>query len=227
MWHSYFYQIQLKYSMRVSLKNPLVIRLDGKNATKGRRNDFINNHPGTFLYALEESAKYFSKKYNCISIFGSDEISFIFPNPSLLINDLDKEHFNHTNEIIALFSQYFFDYFSSLYTQEKIFWHGKCFSIDKSKVCSYLRFRSNIISNVMSTFYLIKHNDYHGHGRLKSRIKQCQSHSDFNTLSNTLYGILYSNGNRISLEDYYNGDEKVISEQVLVEEPVIDLLDFD
>ena len=34
MWNSYFFQIQSKYSMRVSFKNPLVIRLDGKMLQK-------------------------------------------------------------------------------------------------------------------------------------------------------------------------------------------------
>lgn len=36
MWNSYFFQIQSKYSMRVSFKNPLVIRLDGKDVTKNK-----------------------------------------------------------------------------------------------------------------------------------------------------------------------------------------------
>mgnify|MGYP001146026664 CR=1 FL=1 len=35
MWNSYFFQIQSKYSMRVSFKNPLVIRLDGKGYIEG------------------------------------------------------------------------------------------------------------------------------------------------------------------------------------------------
>lgn len=49
MWHSYFYQIQSKYNMRVSIKNPLVIRLDGKNVTKNRNYDLLNNYEGSFL----------------------------------------------------------------------------------------------------------------------------------------------------------------------------------
>ena len=34
MWINYFFNIQRKYSMRVSKKLPLVIRLDGKDVTK-------------------------------------------------------------------------------------------------------------------------------------------------------------------------------------------------
>ena len=43
MWNSYFFQIQSKYSMRVSFKNPLVIRLDGKDVTKNKKYDLLNN----------------------------------------------------------------------------------------------------------------------------------------------------------------------------------------
>ena len=44
MWNSYFFQIQSKYSMRVSFKNPLVIRLDGKDVTKNKKYDLLNNY---------------------------------------------------------------------------------------------------------------------------------------------------------------------------------------
>ena len=46
MWNSYFFQIQSKYSMRVSFKNPLVIRLDGKDVTKNKKYDLLNNYEG-------------------------------------------------------------------------------------------------------------------------------------------------------------------------------------
>jgi tRNA(His) 5'-end guanylyltransferase len=52
--------------MRVSEKNPLVIRLDGKNVTKNKKNDLLNNYNGTFINSLEKTAKYFSRK---ISLF--------------------------------------------------------------------------------------------------------------------------------------------------------------
>lgn len=61
MWHSYFYQIQSKYNMRVSIKNPLVIRLDGKNVTKNRNYDLLNNYEGSFLNLLEKTVKYFTR----------------------------------------------------------------------------------------------------------------------------------------------------------------------
>ena len=66
MWQSYFFQIQRKYSMRVSTKNPLVIRLDGKNVTKDKRFDLLNNYGGSFLNLLEKAVEHFTRE---ISLF--------------------------------------------------------------------------------------------------------------------------------------------------------------
>ena len=108
MWNNYFYQIQKKYSMRLSQKEPLVIRLDGKDVTKSKELNLLYKFKGSFFYAFEQSAKYFSKKYNCYALFGTDEISFIIENPIKLFEDLDSDKNNHSNEVISLFSQYFF-----------------------------------------------------------------------------------------------------------------------
>lgn len=227
MWHSYFYQIQKKYSMRVSKKEPLVIRLDGKNATKTRNNDFINNYPGSFINTLEKCAEYFTRKYKCYAIFGSDEISFIFPNPSKVINDLDKEHDDHSNEISTLFAQYFFDYFNGIYKVEKIFWHTKCLSIPGGKLSSYLKFRSSVISNVLTTYFLIKNNMYRGgNDNVKKRLAKCKKSPNFVSLENIVYGILYFNGNRIDLNAFYKGKTKILDTMNYEETPTIDLLDF-
>ncbi|MBQ3408432.1 MAG: hypothetical protein IJH12_04415 [Clostridia bacterium] len=227
MWHSYFYQIQKKYSMRVSKKDSLIIRLDGKNATKTRKNDFLNNYPGSFINSMEACAKYFTKKYNCYAMLGSDEISFIFPKPSNVINDLDKEHDDHSNEISALFSQYYFDYFNNIYKLEKIFWHAKCFSIDKNKIVSYLKFRSNVIANVLTTYFLIKNNSYRGgNDSLEQRIEKCKKSQNYFVLKDIQNGVLYYNGLKIDLNEFYNGNIKELDIPQIEEIPTIDLLDF-
>lgn len=61
MWQSYFFQIQNKYNMRVSIKNPLVIRLDGKNVTKNKSLNLLNNYEGSFINLLEKTVKYFTR----------------------------------------------------------------------------------------------------------------------------------------------------------------------
>lgn len=203
MWHNYFYQIQQKYSMRVSLNKPLVIRLDGKNATKSRTNDFIFNYSGSFINALEETAKYFTKKYKCYSLFGSDEISFILPEPEKLLKDLDKDCDTHSNEVISLFSQYFYDYFNNNYKKEKIFWHAKCFSIPENKDISYLKYRSRTIENVLTTYFLIINDKFRsGKYNLEQKLNKCKKCIDYPSLKNIKNGILYYDGKRISLNAY-------------------------
>lgn len=66
MWQSYFFQIQSKYNMRVSIKNPLVIRLDGKNVTKNKNFDLLNNYEGSFINLLENTVKHFTRKISLL-----------------------------------------------------------------------------------------------------------------------------------------------------------------
>lgn len=61
MWQSYFYQIQKKYNMRLSYKNPLVIRLDGKSVTKNKNYDLLNNYDNSFRNILEKTVQYFTR----------------------------------------------------------------------------------------------------------------------------------------------------------------------
>lgn len=227
MWQSYFFQIQNKYNMRLSIKNPLVIRFDGKDVTKNKDLDLLNNIEGTFINQLEKTVKYFTEKYHCYSIFGSDEVSFIFNNPMALIEDLDKEKCNRSNEVIALFSQLFFDYFNNLNRNLKVFWHGKCFSIKNEKINSYLKFRSKIIKNVMTTYFLKRKNIHMGNNKMEEREIECKRHSDYENLKEIQDGILYFDGNKISLEEFYKGNIKILKEEKINNEMFVDLFDFE
>ena len=199
MWNSYFFQIQSKYSMRVSFKNPLVIRLDGKDVTKNKKYDLLNNYEGNFRNTLEKTAEFFTKKYKCLAILGSDEISFIFTDPLVVISDLDKEKWNTSNEIISVFSQYFFDYFNEHNKQSKVFWHGKCFSIRNEKINSYIKFRSSIIKNVMTTYFLSKYNIKMGKEKQEKREIECKKLQGYEVLEDIQNGVLYLEGDRICL----------------------------
>lgn len=227
MWISYFFQVQCKYSMRVSLKNPLVIRFDGKNVTKNKSLDLLNNYKGSFRNNLEKTAEFFTKKYQCISILGSDEISFIFTNPISIISDLDKENCNTSNEIIALFSQYFFDYFNQYNNKAKIFWHGKCFSINNDKINSYIKFRSGVIKNVMTTYFLSKNNIRMGNIKKEKRDIECKKTQGYETLEDIQNGILYFSGDRIDINEFYNGNiKKIKSIESEYNNLYVDLTDF-
>ena len=227
MWNSYFFQIQSKYSMRVSFKNPLVIRLDGKDVTKNKKYDLLNNYEGNFRNTLERTAKFFTRKYKCLAILGSDEISFIFTDPLVVISDLDKEKWNTSNEIISVFSQYFFDYFNEHNKQSKVFWHGKCFSIRNEKINSYIKFRSSIIKNVMTTYFLSKYNIKMGKEKQEKREIECKKLQGYEVLEDIQNGVLYLEGDRIDIIEFYKGNiKKVKSTEHKSSDLYIDLTNF-
>ena len=227
MWNSYFFQIQSKYSMRVSFKNPLVIRLDGKDVTKNKKYDLLNNYEGNFRNTLEKTAEFFTRKYKCLAILGSDEISFIFTDPLVVISDLDKEKWNTSNEIISVFSQYFFDYFNEHNKQSKVFWHGKCFSIRNEKINSYIKFRSSIIKNVMTTYFLSKYNIKMGKEKQEKREIECKKLQGYEVLEDIQDGVLYLEGDRIDIIEFYKGNiKKVKSTEHKSSDLYIDLANF-
>lgn len=227
MWNSYFFQIQSKYSMRVSFKNPLVIRLDGKDVTKNKKYDLLNNYEGNFRNTLERTAEFFTRKYKCLAILGSDEISFIFTDPLVVISDLDKEKWNTSNEIISVFSQYFFDYFNEHNKQSKVFWHGKCFSIRNEKINSYIKFRSSIIKNVMTTYFLSKYNIKMGKEKQEKKEIECKKLEGYEVLEDIQNGVLYLEGDRIDIIEFYKGNiKKVKSTEHKSSDLYIDLTNF-
>lgn len=227
MWNSYFFQIQSKYSMRVSFKNPLVIRLDGKDVTKNKKYDLLNNYEGNFRNTLEKTAEFFTRKYKCLAILGSDEISFIFTDLLVVISDLDKEKWNTSNEIISVFSQYFFDYFNEHNKQSKVFWHGKCFSIRNEKINSYIKFRSSIIKNVMTTYFLSKYNIKMGKEKQEKREIECKKLQGYEVLEDIQNGVLYLEGDRIDIIEFYKGNiKKVKSTEHKSSDLYIDLTNF-
>ncbi len=227
MWNSYFFQIQSKYSMRVSFKNPLVIRLDGKDVTKNKKYDLLNNYEGNFRNTLEKTAEFFTRKYKCLAILGSDEISFVFTDPLVVISDLDKEKWNTSNEIISVFSQYFFDYFNEHNKQSKVFWHGKCFSIRNEKINSYIKFRSSIIKNVMTTYFLSKYNIKMGKEKQEKREIECKKLQGYEVLEDIQDGVLYLEGDRIDIIEFYKGNiKKVKSTEHKSSDLYIDLTNF-
>ncbi len=206
MWKNYFYNIQTKYSMRLSKTIPLVIRLDGKNVTKDKSINLLDiKTENSFSNSLEKTVKYYTEKYHCFAIFGSDEVSFICIEPRVIIKDLDSEETYFSNEVISLFTQYFFDYFNEFDKHKKVYWHGKCFSINNEKIQSYIKYRSRIIENVMTTYFLVSKNAYNGNEKLETRIDKCKQFSDYDKFKDIQRGILYYNGKRIDLDKFLNG----------------------
>lgn len=213
MWNDYFYQIQKKYSMRLSKKEPLVIRLDGKDVTKSKELNLLYKFKGSFFDAFEESAKYFSKKYNCYALFGTDEMSFIIENPITLFEALSSDNTNHSNEVISLFSQYFFNYFNKTYNGDNIFFHAKCFSIPNGKINSYIKYRSRSITNVITTYFLKRNDVKAGKIKIEERISKCNDFKDYENIKHVEKGVLYFNGNKLDIDKFLLGENKILEDE--------------
>lgn len=216
--------------MRVSISRPLVINLDGKGLTNNLFFSLIDNASGGFIDIMEETVKHFTKKYNCISIFGTDEVSFIFENPLVVIEDLNSDLNTKSDEIISMFSQYFFQYFSNLNKREDVFWHGECFSIPFRKIKSYIRYKSGAIKNVITTYFLKKNGVRHaGRIKLSEKIKMCKEYDLYEkALKNIENGILYLNGDRIDIEEFLKGNiKKVETEEKKIQDEYFDITKWD
>ena len=231
MWHSYFHRIENKYQMRISLNKELVIRIDGRNITKNKNISLLEKKANNFVDCFEETVKILTNKYKCLCCFGSDEASFIFDEPKILLEELniDTERNARTNDIVALFTQEFYDCFNNLYKNEKIYWHGACFSIEKEKVKSYLKFRTTIIKNVMTTYFLkrmmIKDA---GSIKMSERIAQNEGYDSYKKVKEMENGILYLNGDRIDLDEFLNDNiMKIEVKKTKAEDEFFDITKWD
>lgn len=227
-WNDYFGNIRNKYNMRVSRSKPLVIDLDGKNVTTSVIFSLVDNSEGGFLDIMEQTVKHFTAEYNCLAIFGVDEVSFIFENAESIIDKINKSKNFKSDEIISIFSQYFFEYFNKLNMKQTIYWHGKILSIPEQKIKSYILYKSQSILNVFTTYFLKKNmiKDA-GHINLDEKIKLCKENQYYKEIEQYERGILYFKGERIDLGEYLNGNIKIISPTEKQKAEYIDLKAFD
>jgi len=233
MWHSYFRGIENKYSLRISLKKPLVIRVDGRNITKDRNISLLKKTENSFLDCFEKTIKILSFKYECLCYFGSDEASFIFEEPEKLLDSfsIDKTKDARVNEIVVLFTQEFFNIFNEMYNSaEKVFWHGICFSIEKEKINSYIKCRTLVIKDVMSAYFL-KRMMVKNAGRIKieDRISKSMEFDNYEKIKKEEEGNLYLRGEKIDKNEFLNSKIKVIKEEEsdVIEQDFFDITKWD
>ena len=225
-WYNYFSNMRNKYNMRVSANKPLIIFLDAKDSTKNSRY-LLKGKKNGFFYSMELTAKYFSKRYNCISIWGNDEISFIIEDIDNFIDSINNEKSYRTHDIASVFSQYFFEYFNNVYEGETVYWHCKCFNIAKEKVQSYIRFKSKTISKGITAIFLKQNGVRNAYGiKLEEKIEMCKKYENYFLIEEYKDGILYYNGNKMDLNEYLKGNV-VILEEEKANTDFFDLLDFD
>lgn len=209
-WFNYFNNIRNKYNTRLSKSKAIVLFLDAKDSTKNHVNLFKGDD-NDFFNVLQEAAIYFTKKYNCIALAGTDEISLIIEDTDRFIDTINNEKKFRTHDTVSVFSQYFFEFFNERY-KGKIFWHCNCFNIQKEKILSYLKYKSAGILKG-STAYFLKHKGVKNpYGiKLEEKLKIFATYEDSNIIDDYKEGILYLSGSRIDIEEYFKGNVVKIS----------------
>lgn len=203
-WFSFFGNMRNKYNMRVSATKPIILFLDAKNSSKNNGN-LLKESENDFFSALELASKYFSEVYNCMSLCGTDEISFIIESSTVFIDSINNKRNFRTHDIVSIFSQYFFEYFNSIYEGETVYWHCKCFNIAREKINSYIRFKSNGIQKGVTSIFLKKKGVKNAYGiKLKDKLEMCKQYPEYSAIQEYKDGIFYYRGKKTSLDEYYN-----------------------
>ena len=119
-WFNYYGNIRNKYDVRVSINKPLIISMDTRLLSRNERNLLINEE-NNFFDSMKKTVKFFTIKYSCIAICGSNKISFIIEDVENFAGSIHNDKKYRVHDIISVFSQYFFEYFNNLYNRRYSF----------------------------------------------------------------------------------------------------------
>lgn len=223
-WSNYFLNIQNKYNLKINVNKPIVIFIDGKDITKNLKYNLIQEDKGSFNDIFEQTITHFSEKFNCIAISGVDEVSFVLKNSKEL-----GEKMYRAQEIVSLFSQYFYKYFNDKYTNSPVYWHCKCSNIPKGKIKSYIKYRSLTIHELYLTYFL-KRKQVKDAGKipLNEKEEKCNEIDEYKEIERYSRGRLYINGKQIELESFLNDKIVELPDTIRKDEiKFLDLNDFE
>lgn len=200
MKFSYFTMIENKYSCRVSLNKPIIIRLDGKGVTKNKSLNIYSDSIGEFAYSLRNTAKDMSILYNTLVIACTDEINVIFLDTNEFYNKFDSCKCQKSSSIISQDVSFFFN---NYYNGNRIYFDARTFNVIDSKVLSYLKFRATSAKNVGVTYISKRSFPYRQRqnkkcAELEDMIRKHNPSSLYDT-EYFNYGEAYFKGNRVEL----------------------------
>lgn len=205
-WNNYFYNIINKYNLKMNSRDPIVIFIDGKGITKSFEYNLISENKNSFNDIFEQTIKHFTKIFDCIAISGVDEVSFIFEDSNNLKKIINNNKYK-AQEIVSVFSQYFYKYFNDKYKNGSVYWHCKCSNIPKGKIKSYIKFRSLTIYELTLTYFL-KRKQCKNAGKiaLMEKIQKCNEMLDYKDMKQFEKGKLYISGDLVDLEAFLNNE---------------------
>lgn len=147
---NYFGMIEDRYSYNVTLKRPTVIRLDGKGITKDLKTNMLDENPGGFAYAMINTAKELSKRYEALVAVSTDEINLVFYDTEVLYNKFGS---TKVQKISSLISQEVYSIFNNYYRKGKpVFFDARTFNILDEKIKSYIKYRKSCTYVVCNTY---------------------------------------------------------------------------
>lgn len=149
MGFNYFGLIEDKYCYNVTLKKPIIVRLDGKGITKNLQINMLDESYGGFAYAMINTARDISEKYNALVSVSTDEINLIFYD-SLVVYEMFKS--TKVQKISSLISQEVFAIFNSYYKGNTVFFDARTFNVLDNKIKSYISYRSKTTFCVCNTY---------------------------------------------------------------------------
>lgn len=218
-WINYFDNISNKYNLKMNKNNTIVIFIDGKDITKSSKHNLIIENKNSFNDILEQTVKYFSKKLDCISILGVDEVSFIINDWKKLKEFIPLRKYR-SHDLVSIFSQHFYKYFNDRYSNGPVYWHCKCSNIPKEKLKSYIKFRSLTILELNLTYYLKRKNFKNaGNINLSEKKQKCEEFSDYKEFKKIENGKLYISDQKIDIESFLNDKIVKLPETIREENP--------
>lgn len=205
MRESYFGMIENKYSCKVSLNKPIIIRLDGKGVCKNSGIDMYNELPGGFAYALQLTAKEISQRYNSLVLISSDEMSIIFLNTNIFYEKFNSCKCQKSSSLITQdVSLLFNNYYNGNFT----YFDARTFNILEEKLLSYILFRTKSAKNVSIHYIAKKYIPFtERKGKKLPEIENILNEhysNHFKINDYHLYGKAYYNGKEIDLKKLLN-----------------------
>lgn len=151
MINEYFKELEQNHRIFLSLKLPVVIRLDGKDITKNHKKYPLMDIHGFTCYLNKIGKKIVSRK-TCMIYTALDEINFIFSDSREFFHAFDD-----TNSLYCagIFLQQFCKEFWKYYPEVKF--GISIFSIPKDKIDEYVNYRKELCKTA-AVFYFAKEN---------------------------------------------------------------------
>lgn len=207
MKFSYFAMIEDKYSCKISLNKPIIIRLDGKDITKNKSLNIYDESIGGFAYSLRITAREISILYNTLVIASTDEINVIFLDSDIFYDKFKSFKCQKSSSLIAQdVSLFFNNYFNG----SRVYFDARTFNVLEEKLISYFKFRTKSTKNVGITYISKRLFPYNERKNkkcielellLKNNYPNALYDSDYFN-----YGEAYYQGKKVSLEKIINTD---------------------